>query len=29
LGIFEMGASATAQDREEWKPLIKWLELNS
>ena len=29
LGIFEMGASATAQDREEWKPLIKWLGLNS
>ena len=27
LGIFEMGESATAQDREEWKPLIKWLEL--
>lgn len=27
LGIFEMGESATAQDREEWKPLIKWLDL--
>ena len=27
LGIFEMAESATAQDREEWKPLIKWLEL--
>ena len=27
LGIFEMGESATAQDREEWKPLIKWLQL--
>tara|TARA_B100001769_G_C21997797_1_gene536248 strand:+ start:252 stop:872 length:621 start_codon:yes stop_codon:yes gene_type:complete len=27
LGIFEMGESATAQDREEWKPLIRWLEL--
>ena len=27
LGIFEMGESATAQDREEWKPLISWLEL--
>ena len=28
LGIFEMGESATAQDREEWKPLVKWIELN-
>ena len=27
LGIFEMGQSATAQDRAEWKPLIRWLEL--
>tara|TARA_A100001011_G_scaffold364914_1_gene416122 strand:+ start:201 stop:809 length:609 start_codon:yes stop_codon:yes gene_type:complete len=27
LGIFEMGESATAQDRAEWKPLIRWLEL--
>jgi len=27
LGIFEMGESAAAQDREEWKPLVKWLEL--
>ena len=27
LGIFEMGESATAQDREEWKPLIRWLGL--
>ena len=27
LGIFEMGESATAQDREEWKPLVRWLEL--
>ncbi len=25
LGIFEMGESLTAQDREEWKPLIKWI----
>jgi hypothetical protein len=24
-----MGASATAQDREEWKPLVKWLGLTS
>lgn len=28
LGIFEMGESATAQDREEWKPLVKWLGLS-
>ncbi len=27
LGIFEMGESITAQDREEWRPLVKWLEL--
>ena len=27
LGIFEMGESITAQDREEWKPLVRWLEL--
>lgn len=27
LGVFEMGESSTAQDREEWKPLIKWLGL--
>ena len=27
LGIFEMGEFATAQDREEWKPLIRWLGL--
>jgi chromosome partitioning protein len=27
LGVFEMGESATAQDREEWKPLIRWLGL--
>tara|TARA_Y100000992_G_scaffold241558_1_gene172449 strand:- start:27 stop:647 length:621 start_codon:yes stop_codon:yes gene_type:complete len=27
LGIFEMGESATAQDRAEWQPLIRWLEL--
>lgn len=27
LGIFEMGESATAQDREEWKPLVRWLGL--
>ena len=25
IGIFEMGESLTAQDREEWKPLISWL----
>ena len=25
IGIFEMGQSMTAQDREEWKPLISWL----
>ena len=25
IGIFEMGESMTAQDREEWKPLISWL----
>jgi len=25
VGIFEMGESLTAQDREEWKPLIKWI----
>ena len=24
IGIFEMGESMTAQDREEWKPLITW-----
>ena len=27
LGVFEMGECATAQDREEWKPLIRWLGL--
>ena len=27
LGIFEMGEAATAQDREEWKPLVRWLGL--
>ena len=27
LGVFEMGESATAQDREEWKPLLRWLGL--
>jgi len=27
LGIFEMGESSTAQDREEWKPLVRWLGL--
>ena len=27
LGIFEMGEVATAQDREEWKPLVRWLGL--
>ena len=27
LGVFEMGEYATAQDREEWKPLIRWLGL--
>lgn len=26
IGIFEMGSSLTAIDREEWKPLIQWLE---
>ena len=25
IGIFEMGESLTAQDREEWKPLIRWV----
>ncbi len=25
LGIFELGAYATALDREQWEPLIKWL----
>tara|TARA_B110000008_G_scaffold107542_1_gene110597 strand:- start:142 stop:621 length:480 start_codon:yes stop_codon:yes gene_type:complete len=25
IGIFEMGESATAQDREEWKYLINWI----
>ena len=25
LGIFEMGEAMTAQDREEWKPLLSWL----
>ena len=25
VGIFEMGESLTAQDREEWKPLIRWI----
>ena len=25
IGIFEMGESMTAQDREEWKPLITWV----
>ncbi len=25
IGVFEMGESMTAQDREEWKPLISWL----
>ena len=25
IGIFEMGESLTAQDREEWKPLIRWI----
>ena len=25
VGIFEMGESMTAQDREEWKPLLSWL----
>ena len=25
IGIFEMGESMTAQDREEWKPLLSWL----
>ena len=28
LGIFEMGESMTAQDREEWKPLIRWIKSN-
>ena len=27
LGVFEMGESTTAQDREEWKPLTRWLGL--
>ena len=27
VGIFEMGQAMTAQDREEWKPLISWLKL--
>jgi chromosome partitioning protein len=27
LGIFEMGAYTTAQDREEWKPFVRWLGL--
>ena len=26
IGIFEMGESMTAQDREEWKPLLSWLQ---
>ena len=26
VGIFEMGESMTAQDREEWKPLLSWLQ---
>ena len=25
IGIFEMGESMTAQDREEWKPLLSWV----
>tara|TARA_B100000459_G_C8564259_1_gene195472 strand:- start:296 stop:919 length:624 start_codon:yes stop_codon:yes gene_type:complete len=25
VGIFEMGEALTAQDREEWKPLIRWI----
>ncbi len=25
LGIFEMGPAATAVDREQWEPIIKWL----
>jgi len=25
LGIFEMGPAATAVDREQWSPIIKWL----
>ena len=25
LGLFEMGPSATAVDREQWQPIIKWL----
>jgi len=25
IGVFEMGEAMTAQDREEWKPLISWL----
>ncbi len=28
IGIFEMGESLTAQDREEWKPLIRWINSN-
>lgn len=26
LGVFEFAPSATSVDREEWKPLLKWLE---
>lgn len=26
LGIFEMAPAATAYDREQWKPLIRWLD---
>ena len=28
IGIFEMGESLTAQDREEWKPLLRWINSN-
>ena len=27
IGIFEMGEAMTAQDREEWKPLLSWLKI--
>ena len=25
LGIFELGPAATAVDREQWQPIIKWI----
>ena len=28
LGVFDMGNAATAQDREEFKPLIRWINSN-